>query len=121
MFNTIVPITDICIKKLAPIDQGIIPGEIVLCLSDFYRTMEVEILDVIPVLVEEQVQTHYLFQDVRKVPSLVGIGKLSAVEDGGRYHIQAMSDKKFWSRSKLPVERRSFGILASLSISHQEP
>jgi len=111
MFDTIVPITDICIKKPAPIDQGIIPGEIVLCLSDFYRTMEVEILDVIPVLVEEQVQTHYLFQDVRKVPSLVGIGKLFAVEDGGRYHIQACLIRSFGVGQSYPSKEEALASL----------
>lgn len=78
-------------------DKGIVPGELVMCLSDFYRPMEVEVIDIVDVLVEEKVQTYYIFQDVKKkdVTGLVGIGKLSQVTNDRRYHVEACLIKSF--------------------------
>ena len=98
-------------SKKQQADLGIIPGEFVMCLSDFYRTMEVEVLDVVDVLVEEQIQTYYLFQDARKVPSLVGIGNMSAVEDGRRYHIQAKLIKSFGEGQNYPTKEEALASL----------
>jgi len=72
-------------------DKGIIPGEIVRCLSDFYRTMDVEVIDILEKVVEEKVQTFYIFRDVvgKESNGLVGIGKLLLVNTDLRYHVEA--------------------------------
>lgn len=94
-------------------DKGIVPGELVMCLSDFYRPMEVEVIDIVDVLVEEKVQTYYIFQDVKKKDNngLIGIGKLSAVDTGRRYHVEACLIKGFGEGQVYPSKDEALASL----------
>lgn len=94
-------------------DKGIVPGELVLCLSDFYQTMEVEVIDIVDVLVNDEVKTYYIFQDSKKKDSngLVGIGKLSSVETGRRYHVEACLIKGFGEGQVYPNKDEALASL----------
>jgi hypothetical protein len=84
-------------KQKYSADNGIIPGEIVRCLSDFHRTMDVEIIDILEKAVEGKVETFYLFRDTvdKESNGLVGIGKLSQVNTDLKYHVEACLIRSF--------------------------
>lgn len=84
-------------KQKYSADRGIIPGEIVRCLSNFHRTMDVEVIDIVEKPVEGKAETFYLFRDTvgKETNGLVGIGKLSVVNTDLRYHVEACLIRAF--------------------------